>query len=105
MALAGTSAVPVQLKMMLRSLPDREDLAIAEYTDVCGQRGHAWTGYGHSSQTTVLTMMGLRWLQTDRQRCGNQENKRLMGRVRRRHNWDALAGREKSSRVRPRVDR
>src|SRR5262245_766992 len=105
MGLAGTSAVPVQLKMMFRSLPEREDLGIAEYIDVCGQRGHPWTGYGHSSQTTVLTMMGLRRLQTDRQRCGDQENERLMGRVRRGHNWDALAGREKSSRVRPRFDR
>ena len=66
MGLAGTGAVPVQLKVMFRSLRDREDLGIAEYPDVCGQRGYPWTGYGHSSQTTVLTTMGLRRLQTDR---------------------------------------
>src|SRR5215510_3415431 len=105
MGLAGLSVVPVQLKMMFGSLPDREHLEIAEHTDLSGQRGHAWTGYGHSSQTTEFTMMGLRRLQTDGQRCGDQENERLMGRVRHGHNWDALAGREKSSRVRPRVDR
>src|SRR5882724_13650450 len=105
MGLAGTSAVPVQLKLMLGSLPDREHLGIAEYPHVCGQRGYPRTRDRHSSQTTVLATMRLRRPQTDRQRCRDQEDERLMSRVRRGHDWDVLAGREKSSLVRPCVDR
>jgi hypothetical protein len=60
MELAGVGAVPVQLKLMLRSRPDRKYLRIAEPRDIGRHRRYPRARYGHSREATVLATMLLR---------------------------------------------